>query len=238
MSTTPLLADPQLESSTVVANCRMNRERDLAGRNGYDRELGFHPLTFLRERAGPGRVVRWLDLCCGTGRALLQAAEQLSAAGLGDRARLVGVDLVDLFWPGPAPACLRLFAASAHTWQPAEAFDLITCVHGLHYLGDKLAVIARACSWLGADGLFVGNLDLANLRRADGRALGPPAGKMFRAAGLQYHSRRKLLACRGRRAVRFPLAYLGCSDAAGPNYTGQAAVHSFYQPASEGRGAV
>ena len=31
-----LLPDHQLESSAVVANCRMNRERDLAGSNGYD----------------------------------------------------------------------------------------------------------------------------------------------------------------------------------------------------------
>jgi hypothetical protein len=37
------LSDDQLERSGVVANCRMNRERDLTGSNGYDRELGFNP---------------------------------------------------------------------------------------------------------------------------------------------------------------------------------------------------
>ena len=45
-----LLTDDELERSAVVANCRMNRERDLTGSNGYDREIGFDPLDFLRER--------------------------------------------------------------------------------------------------------------------------------------------------------------------------------------------
>ena len=42
-----LLTDDMLERSAVVANCRMNRERDLLGSNGYDRELGFNPIDFL-----------------------------------------------------------------------------------------------------------------------------------------------------------------------------------------------
>jgi hypothetical protein len=33
--------DQQLEQSPVVANCCMNRERDLSGTNGYDIEIGF-----------------------------------------------------------------------------------------------------------------------------------------------------------------------------------------------------
>jgi hypothetical protein len=64
-----LLADAQLERSAVVANCRMNRERDLLGSNGYDKDLGLDPLDFLRGRAASGRRTAWLDLCCGTGRA-------------------------------------------------------------------------------------------------------------------------------------------------------------------------
>ena len=31
----------KLEQSSVVANCCMNRERDLSGTNGYDVEIGF-----------------------------------------------------------------------------------------------------------------------------------------------------------------------------------------------------
>ena len=46
-----LLSDEELERSAVVANCRMNRERDLVGTNGYDKELGFDPLDVLKERA-------------------------------------------------------------------------------------------------------------------------------------------------------------------------------------------
>jgi hypothetical protein len=35
-----LLGDDELERSVIVANCRMNRERDLTGSNGYSREVG------------------------------------------------------------------------------------------------------------------------------------------------------------------------------------------------------
>ena len=76
----------------MVANRAMNRERQLAGVNSYARELGFNPLEWIQARlaqrvsvSGPNRV-GWLDLCCGTGRPLVQAAEQLGSAGLADRA--------------------------------------------------------------------------------------------------------------------------------------------------------
>ena len=168
-----LLDDDQLERSGVVANCRMNRERDLLGSNGYDRELGFNPLDFLKERLASGRNVAWLDLCCGTGKALIQAARSVHAEGLAPRVEIVGVDLVGMFHrPEPGTTCLRLVEASLASWRPDRPFDLITCVHGLHYVGDKLGLIARAASWLIDDGLFVANLDLANLKLADGRAAG------------------------------------------------------------------
>lgn len=64
----------------------MNRERQLAGPNSYARELRFHPLDWLRARlTGPAgsseRTVAWLDLCCGTGHALAQAAWELRQDG-------------------------------------------------------------------------------------------------------------------------------------------------------------
>src|SRR5262249_51635423 len=150
----------------VVANCRMNRERELTGGNGYQREIGLHPLDFLRARPGPAR---WLDLCCGTGRALFQADALL---GPHEDVRIVGVDLHEPFWPGEPSARLRLVAASLHPWQTDERFDLIPCVHGLHYLGDKLGVVTRAAAWLADDGLFVANLDADNLRDEGGEPLG------------------------------------------------------------------
>ena len=154
-----LLGDDELERSAVVANCRMNRERNLTGSNGYEKEIGFAPLDFLKGRLARRRTVAWLDLCCGTGRALIEAAEIVHAEGLG--VEIVGVDLVGMFdRPGPDLRCLRLVEASLSAWRPDRPFDLITCVHGLHYFGDKLGLIARAASWLVDDGLFVANLDL------------------------------------------------------------------------------
>src|SRR5438270_6747264 len=91
---TLLLTDDQLERSAVVANCRMNRERVLVGSNGYDKELGLNPLDFLGERIVTGRHAAWLDLCCGTGRALIEAARIVHAEGLAHRIEILGVDLV------------------------------------------------------------------------------------------------------------------------------------------------
>jgi trans-aconitate methyltransferase len=82
---------------------------------------------------------------------------------------LVGVDLVDAFDPVPAPCpSLTLVRVDVTTWVPARRFDLITCVHGLHYVGDKLTVLARAVDWLTDDGLLVADLDLASIRLPDG----------------------------------------------------------------------
>jgi hypothetical protein len=94
-----LLDDDALAASAVVANCAMNRERQLAGVNSYARELGFDPVELLTagfaDSPRGSTSVAWLDLCCGTGRAVIQAAERL--AGLAGRVEFVGVDLVDAF---------------------------------------------------------------------------------------------------------------------------------------------
>lgn len=226
-----LLSDEQLEQSAVVANCRMNRERNLTGSNGYDRELGFDPLLLLKESIGHVLPVAWLDLCCGTGRALIQAARLLEAEGLSSEVEIVGVDLVGMFDPpGPAHSNLRLVDASLSTWRPDRPFDLITCVHGLHYVGDKVGLVARAASWLTEDGLFVASLDLHNLKLADGMPGGRRIAADLRRAGLEYDRRRRLVVCRGRRVVELPYVYLGADDRAGPNYTGQPAVGSYYGP--------
>lgn len=45
-----LLPEVALESSTVVANCRMNRERGIIGKNSYTADLFLNPLEFLGER--------------------------------------------------------------------------------------------------------------------------------------------------------------------------------------------
>ncbi len=224
-----LRGDDELERSAIVANCRMNRERELAGSNGYSREIGLDPLDFLRARIPPGRLPAWLDLCCGTGRALIQAARACQAEGMD--IEIVGVDLVGMFHRlDPDLKHLRLVEASLRTWHPDRQFDLITCIHGLHYVGDKLVLIARAASWLVEDGLFVANLDLENLKLVDGMAGGRKVVVELRRAGMEYDRRRRLLTCRGRKDVSLPYRYLGADDEAGPNYTGQPAVDSYYQP--------
>jgi hypothetical protein len=98
-----IVDDDVLERSSVMANCAMNRERSLTGTNGYSRELGVDVLATLTARLQTAPVVRWLDLCCGSRRALVEAASRLANLGVGDRAEIIGVDLVDHF-AVPSPA--------------------------------------------------------------------------------------------------------------------------------------
>ena len=228
-----LLDDAALEASVVVANCAMNRERQLAGANSYTRELGFNPLNVITSRlsgtGSPAGVAAWLDLCCGTGRALIQAACQLHQARLAGRATLVGVDLAGAFDSAPAAAAgLELVCAPVATWTPGRAFDLITCVHGLHYVGDKLGLLTRAACWLAPTGRLVADLDLHAIRIPGTKPGSRGLATQLRAAGFSYDPRRHRISCTGHRDIRLPYLYLGADDRAGANYTGQPAVHSYY----------
>ncbi len=64
-----LLNNFALEQSSIVANSLMNRERRCLGGNSYEKELSFNIIEFLRRRIGSEKQVRWLDLCCGEGKA-------------------------------------------------------------------------------------------------------------------------------------------------------------------------
>ncbi|MEU7607395.1 methyltransferase domain-containing protein [Streptomyces sp. NPDC041003] len=223
MTTPHLLPAHELERTSVVANSTMNRERGLAGVNSYARELGLDPVAHLTARSA---TPSWLDLCSGEGRALREARSRLPAGAV-----LTGVDLVGPLAPAPAPAGPELLTASVADWSPYRTYDLITCVHGLHYVGDQLGLLARAASWLAADGLLVAHLDPASLRGADGAPAGRAALAALRAAGFRYGARHHRLSLHGPRTVRLPFRYLGADPAAGPNYTGQPAVASYYAPA-------
>jgi trans-aconitate methyltransferase len=59
---------------------------------------------------------------------------------------------------------LQLVEMPIEDFKPTEEFDLITSVHGLHYIGDKLSVIQKAASWLKEDGVLVTNLELKSLK--------------------------------------------------------------------------
>ncbi|MBA9001695.1 class I SAM-dependent methyltransferase [Thermomonospora cellulosilytica] len=215
-----LLDDNALEWSPVVANCAMNRERRLTG---YCRELGLDIPAFLRDRLSRGPAVRWLDLCCGSGRALAEAA-----ALFPERVEIVGVDLVDAFAVPARPPALRLVTASIATWTPDGPFDLVTSVHGLHYVGDKLGVLARAASWLTEDGRFAANFDARSVLLENGGRAGRPLLKHLRDQGFTYDPRTRRISRQGRGRVTLPYRYLGADDRAGPNYTGQPAVDSCY----------
>lgn len=232
---TRLLGDRALEQSSVVANCTMNRERTLSGSNGYGRELGFDLIEELTARASGPAPVRWLDLCCGSGRALAEAARLLAGRDPAVRVEIVGLDLVDHFVAGPFPPALRLVTGSVTEWVPDGRFDLITCVHGLHYVGDKLGALARIASWLTGDGLFAASFDARSIRCADGTLTARRLTAELRRQGFGYDSARRRISRHGGGEIGFPYRYLGADDQAGPNYTGQPAVDSFYELLPERR---
>ncbi|MFC9969726.1 class I SAM-dependent methyltransferase [Spirillospora sp. NPDC127200] len=225
---TRLLDDAALEDSSVVANCTMNRERSLSGSNGYGRELGLDVMAVLADRGTRASRVRWLDLCCGSGRALVEAAHLATGEHLADQIEIIGLDLVDHFVRGTLPPRLRLITGSVTEWEPEDRFDLITCVHGLHYVGDKLGALARAASWLTGSGLLVANFDARSIRCPDGTPAGRRLTTELRRQGFIYDAARRRISRHGNGEVRFSYRYLGADDQAGPNYTGQPAVDSFY----------
>lgn len=67
------------------------------GVNSYAKELKLGIVDFLFEKARQVTAIRWLDICCGSGRALLQAAMLLREKGVGDRVRIEGRNLAGMF---------------------------------------------------------------------------------------------------------------------------------------------
>jgi len=225
-----LLDDKRLENSSVVVNSLMNRQRGCLGGNSYQKELSLNPIEFLMARLSQQNEVCWLDLCCGSGKALIQASHFFHAEALASNVQLIGIDLVAMFDSYPAEfSFLQLQQATVNQWQPSTRFDLITCVHGLHYVGDKLRLLQNACSWLKQDGIFLTHIDLQNLRSESGGAVGKQIIRELKRVGVEYHSKKKLIICKGHREFDLKFDYIGADDKAGPNYTGQAAVNSYYR---------
>ncbi|MDD9380586.1 class I SAM-dependent methyltransferase [Streptomyces sp. ZAF1911] len=226
MTAPHLLPADALERTSVVANNTMNRERGLTGVNSYARELDLDPVAHLLARGSAAPA--WLDLCSGEGHALREALPRLPAGAV-----LTGVDLVGPLAALPVPERLELVTAPVGRWAPphSRTYDLITCVHGLHYVGDPLGLLTRAAGWLAPGGLLIAHLDPDALRLPDGAPAGRAAVAALRAAGFRYSARHHRVALDGPgRAVRLPFRYLGADPAAGPNYTGQPAVGSHYEP--------
>ena len=222
-----LLSESELIASAVVANNSMNRERNASGVNSYEQEFKFRPEEFLSEHIQQYGHVKWLDICCGQGKALIQAAGHLATSQLQEKATLRGIDLIDGFESAPAHiGCLTFDVQSAVNWEASEKYDLITCAHGLHYVGDKLKVLSKIFAAISENGVFYGNFDLSNVMIM---AVGNDyLKKVFKKNDIQYNARTRVLYCKGPRDVTFGLNYVGADDKSGPNYTGQEAVTSYY----------
>jgi methyltransferase family protein len=217
----------ELERSPVVANCSMNRERGFTGSNSYQRELKLDLLHVLHRQLRDGPV-KWTDLCCGRGKALIEAASEFKHAESAHPIQIEGIDLAGMFDPNPFPDILTLREQAVESWSPSGALALVTCVHGFHYVGDKLAVIAKGARSLASGGVMIANLDLSNFRYGDGQPAGRGVVALLRRNGISYDARRRLVRCDGPREIKYDLRYLGADDKAGKNYTGQPAVDSYY----------
>lgn len=222
-----LLADAELLASEAVANAKMNRGRGLAGANSYGRSLAFDIGAFLAERVSANGCAVWYDACCGEGRALMEAAEQFSRSDWGWRVTLAGADLIGDFAPHFHPR-LTLAAADVLRYEPPTPVDLCTVVHGLHYLGDKLAFLEHACRLLAPGGVLVGHLDPADLRLPDGETW-QGLMRRVRRAGVRISHRAGLLRIDQTTApLAFGLVYRGAEPSTAPNFSGMCGVRSWY----------
>ena len=223
-----LLPEDRLIWSPIVVNSRMNRERNSSGINSYEQEFKFKPEEYLASKIKEFGQASWLDLCCGHGKALIQTAEYFDKLDQQNVVTLKGIDLVDTFpTVDKNLTCIELKSESLITWTPDQTYDLITCVHGLHYLGDKLKVIESSINALKPSGLFVANLDLGNIV-LQGAKTNVYLKNSFKKYGVDYNSRTRVLKHIGGIAINFNLKYLGADDKYGPNYTGQDSVTSYY----------
>ena len=229
-----LLNNSILLGSGIVANNLMNRKRSCLGGNSYLKDLSFNPIDFLKERFVNNKVVSWLDICCGEGRALIETATHFidleRAENTAFNLRLIGIDLAGMFFSFPSELTnLTILETSIEEYEPEQKFDLITCVHGLHYIGDKLSVIQKAVGFLKKDGIFTANLDLKNLKLLEAQNSDKVFTGFFSTNGFIFDKRKHLLCLRGNKNFDSPFIYQGADDQAGPNYTGQPAVDSYYE---------
>ena len=223
-----LLPEHALIWSPIVVNSRMNRQRNSCGINSYEQEFKFKPEEYLASKIKELGCASWLDLCCGEGNAIIQTAMHFDKLGQQDLIKLKGIDLVDTFpLMNSNMRCVEFVTASLIDWNPDQTYDLITCVHGLHYVGDKLKVIETSIKALNPHGLFIANIDLKNIM-IQGKNTNSYLKNSFKQYGISYNSRRKVLSQIGNANIKFDVTYLGADDDCGPNYTGQDSVTSYY----------
>lgn len=216
--------EKELIWTSIVANSSMNRQRNLTGINSYEKDLYFDILAFIETKLSTNQKFSWIDLCCGEAKALFQAQEIFTNE---DKISLEGIDLIDMFVDKNNKVKLQI--GSLLDWKPSQKYDLITCVHGLHYIGNKLLIIEKVCKTIKEDGMFIANIDLDSIKNSDNQSLKKEILKYLKEEGLLYNSRQKILICEGNKSFEFDFQYLGADTKAGKNYTGQEAINSIYQ---------
>jgi SAM-dependent methyltransferase len=226
-----MLTNAELLTSDIVANSVMNRQRGLAGVNSYERELSFDLLAFLENLSKERGRALWYDACCGEGKALIEAANALPRMSGRGAIRLLGVDLVDMFAPAQPPN-LSLVTGDVNTFAPERPADLITCVHGIHYLGDKLGFLEHAYRHLAPGGILLAHIDISQLRFQRGKwgdCLRPA-----RSGGAAIRIVSHLLKLEKNEApLQFGACYLGATVSEKPNYTGITGIDSWYARAED-----
>ena len=225
-----MLSAGDLLSSPIVANATMNRGRGFSGVNSYERELRFDLSRFLTQRVQERGTALWLDVCCGEGHALIEAGTKFAKTDWGASVEIIGVDLVEMFVPEEAPG-VRLVSADVMAFTLGRSADLITCVHGLHYLGDKLGFLERISRMLSPGGLFLGQLDTRNIRTdRPGRAIWPSAVRHACQPGEALSFANHLIRIEGTDApLDFGVQYQGATVSETPNYTGITVIDSWYR---------
>ena len=224
-----MLPADELLSSPVVANATMNRGRGLRGVNSYERDLHFSLTDFLAGRVRACGKALWYDACCGEGLALAEAGMQFAASEWSHQVRIVGVDLVGMFTPEQVPN-VTLIAADVAAFRPDRPADLITCVHGLHYLGDKLGFLEAAYAILAPGGLLLAHLDPDNLCALESSvSVWRQAARRAAKSGVPIVIKGHVLRIEKANApLTFGLTYQGATVSERPNYTGITVIDSWY----------
>jgi SAM-dependent methyltransferase len=227
--------------SDIVVNAAMNRGRGFSGVNSYTKDLRqFDIAAFLQERTQqfPTSKVRWLDVCCGEGRALTEATQFWSGLPWAKQVEIIGLDLWDdlpTVQKYPEGPTLRFIAADAETWTPDAPLDLITCVHGLHYLPDKLGFLQRAYTWLSpSGGLLLAHLDTDNIRLQGNETanLWATVSRRVRKQGISLQFSNHLLrlerTAQSPESLTFDVSFVGRTVSPRPNFSGMTVIDSWY----------
>jgi SAM-dependent methyltransferase len=184
--------------------------------------------------------VRWLDACCGEGRALREASQLWTSMPWSRHLEIVGLDLWDDLPPSQASAdgpALRFVGADIADWTPPDVpLDLITCVHGLHYLPNKLGFLERAYSWLAPDGgLLLAHLDTANVRQEGSETtdLWATLARRARKQGVTLRLSNHLLRLQrtpdSPNTLTFDCSFVGRTVSPKPNFSGMTVIDSWYR---------